>query len=161
MKANPTISLLSRLCNFRLSGVLSNPWDSIGMLNVNEGNVPIDNNLKILQLQSILQIQMRGSDLRLSEATWDLRSSNARLNAQTQGLCFCSKMREPRSCRYRRRGSDPHFTEATRDPCSSNALSTPKHEVRVLAPKHEAYVQSVLGCDSRVPTDQCEGYVLK
>jgi len=57
MKTHAAISLRSRLYNFRLPGILNSPWDSIGTLNVDEGVVLIDNKSKILQLQSILQIQ--------------------------------------------------------------------------------------------------------
>jgi len=54
VKINPTIALLSELYNFRLPRVLSNPCGSIGMLNVNEGVVLVDNRSKILQRQSVL-----------------------------------------------------------------------------------------------------------
>jgi len=40
-------------------------------------------------------------------------------------------------------------------------VSTPKREVRVLAPKRETHVQSMLERDSRVPTTQREVCVLK
>ena len=43
------ITLLSELCNSRLPRVLNNPCGLIGMLNVDEGVVLVDNRLKILQ----------------------------------------------------------------------------------------------------------------
>ena len=56
-KINSTISLLSNLYYSRFSRVLNNPDNSIGMLNVNEGVVLVDNRSKILQKQTVLQIQ--------------------------------------------------------------------------------------------------------
>ena len=57
MKINSVILLLSKLCNFRLLGVPNNPCGLTGMLNINDGATLIDNSLKILQKQSVLQIK--------------------------------------------------------------------------------------------------------
>jgi len=48
MKIHFSIPLLSELCNFRLSRVPNNPYDSIRMLNIDKGTVLVDNRLKIL-----------------------------------------------------------------------------------------------------------------
>jgi len=56
VKINPTITLLSELCNSILLRVLDNPCGLIRMLNVNEGVVLVHNRLKILQGQSVMQI---------------------------------------------------------------------------------------------------------
>ena len=52
-----SVVLLSKLCNSRLSGVSNNPCGLTGMMNVDEGDALIDNSMKILQKQSVLQIQ--------------------------------------------------------------------------------------------------------
>ena len=57
VKINPAITLLFELCNFMLPRVLNNPYRSTGMLNIDEGIVLVDNRLKILRRQSVLQIQ--------------------------------------------------------------------------------------------------------
>ena len=57
VKINFATLLLSKPCNFRLSGVPNNPCDSTGMLNIDEGVAHVDNKSKILQKSSILQIQ--------------------------------------------------------------------------------------------------------
>jgi len=57
VKINLAITLLSKLYNFRLLRVFHNPYDSTEILNVDEGVVLVDNRLKILQRQSVLQIQ--------------------------------------------------------------------------------------------------------
>jgi len=57
VKINSDIHLFSKLCNSRLSGVLNNFYDSTGMLKVDEGVGLVDNRLKILQKQYVLQIQ--------------------------------------------------------------------------------------------------------
>ena len=48
VKIHSAILLLSELCNFRLPRVPNNPCNSIGMLNVDEGIVLVDNGSKIL-----------------------------------------------------------------------------------------------------------------
>jgi len=50
VKINSAISLLSDLCNSRLSRVPNNPYDSTEMLNIDEGITRIDNSSKILQM---------------------------------------------------------------------------------------------------------------
>ena len=57
MKINPTITLLSELYNFRLPRVPNNPCGSIKMVNVDVGIVLVNNRSKILQMQSVLQMQ--------------------------------------------------------------------------------------------------------
>ena len=57
VKINSVISLFSKLCNFKLSGVSINSYSLTGMLNVDEGTMHVDKRLKILQRQSILRIQ--------------------------------------------------------------------------------------------------------
>jgi len=48
VKINSAVLLLSKLYNFRLSGVPNNPYGLTGMLNIDKGVVLIDNRLKIL-----------------------------------------------------------------------------------------------------------------
>ena len=60
VKINFAVLLLSKLCIFRLSRLPNNPYNLIRMLNVDEGFVLVDNRLKILQCQSVLQIQSTG-----------------------------------------------------------------------------------------------------
>ena len=57
MKINFSVLLLSIPCNFRLSGVLNNLYGLTGMLNVDEDVALVDNSLKMLQKQSVLQTQ--------------------------------------------------------------------------------------------------------
>jgi len=51
------VVLLSKPCNFRLRGISNNLYGLIGMLNIDEDIALVDNSLKILQRQSVLQIQ--------------------------------------------------------------------------------------------------------
>ena len=48
VKINPAITLLSKLCNSRVSRIPSYPCSLIEMLNIDEGIVLVDNKLKIL-----------------------------------------------------------------------------------------------------------------
>ena len=57
VKINSAVLLLSKLCNFRLPGVANNACDSTRMLNVDEDVTHVNYKLKILQRQSVLQIQ--------------------------------------------------------------------------------------------------------
>ena len=57
VKIIPAITLLFELYNSRLPRALNNPCGLIKMLNVNEVVMLVDNKLKILQRQSILEIQ--------------------------------------------------------------------------------------------------------
>ena len=57
VKINSVVLLLSKPCNFRLWGISNNLYGLTGMLNVDEDVALVDNSLKILQRQSVLQIQ--------------------------------------------------------------------------------------------------------
>ena len=57
VKINPFITLLSELSNSRMLRILNKSCGLIRMLNVDKGVMLVDNRLKILQRQSILQIQ--------------------------------------------------------------------------------------------------------
>ena len=52
---DPAITLISGLCNFRLSGVPNNSCDSTGILNIDKSVALVDK-LNTLQLQSVLHI---------------------------------------------------------------------------------------------------------
>ena len=57
VKTNSAVLLLSKLCNSRLSWVPNNLYGLSEMLNVDEGAAHVDNRLRKLQRQSVLQIQ--------------------------------------------------------------------------------------------------------
>ena len=56
VKTNPAITLLYGLCNFSLPGVLNNPFELSRLLNIDQVATLVNNKLKTLQLQSVLQI---------------------------------------------------------------------------------------------------------
>ena len=57
VKINSVVLLLSKLSNSRLSGVPNDPCSLTRSLNIDEGIVLVDNRLKILQKQFVLQLQ--------------------------------------------------------------------------------------------------------
>ena len=54
VKTNPAITLLSGLCNARLSGVPNNPCDLTRIPNIDEGVALVDNKWQTLQWQFFL-----------------------------------------------------------------------------------------------------------
>jgi len=57
MKINSAVLFFSEPCNFRLLGVPNNLYGLTEMLNVDKAVALVDNSLKMLQKQSILQTQ--------------------------------------------------------------------------------------------------------
>ena len=112
-KASPAISLLSRLYNFRLSGFLTTPETQPECWTLTKASRPSTTNWRLCSCNLLFRYITRGSHPCFFEATPDPHSSNARLNAQMRGPCFCSKTRDPRPCRRRTRGSDPRFSKVT------------------------------------------------
>ena len=93
VKINLTITLLSELYNSRLSRVLSNPCCSTGMPNVKEGVGHVDNKSKIMQRQSVLQIQ----NAKFIPA---FLSGNARSASNTRPAFYLPQNMRPAFCQF-------------------------------------------------------------
>ena len=107
MKINSAFLLLSKLCNSKLLGVPNNSCDLIRMLNVDVGVVLVNNILKILQRQSVLQIQSARSI-----PTFLLSNARVTLLFQKVSPAFSNNARSPSNARplfYRLQNARPMF----------------------------------------------------
>ena len=130
VKTNSTISLLSKLHNFRLLEVLNNPQNSTAMLNVDKGIALVDNRSKTLQTHS----------------------ANAICSADTEHEVQTSvTLKQCQVCI-----SIPECE--TRVP--QTHVSTSKREVRVLPPKRETRILSTPKCEICIlPVPKCDSRV--
>jgi len=162
VKINPAITLLSELCNFRLPRIPSNPCGLIGMLIVDESVALVDNRLKILQRQSVLQILK-------ARSTPAFLSSDARTTFlfQNASPAFFNNARFPSNARpssvsLKREARVLHVSK--RDSCVSNSkretpvLSASGRDYRVSNSTRETRVSRLTQptLEVRVSTKKCE-----
>ena len=131
MKLYPAITLLSKLCRFRLSRVPNNLYDSTEMLNVDEGVTHTSTiNWRFYRSNLFCRFRTRGSYS-------CFLSGNARSASNAKAAFHLPLNRKARVLRRTQPLLDTH-------------VSTSKHETRIFNSKH----------DGRIST-QCDGRILR